>query len=338
MVDKVYLYHYDTKEGMDDILKDKRIISASFLNDPRGTYQERIKQKGIKLDDYFKDRYDKFYKDILKEPYSGDWGIYCTPIDFFSEGINDDVFSDGCSLKISYNQVKNYKVIWQCHGKKELVLINSENNLLFYYNKRLKKINNDIVGFYYKNAYKRKLKFYDLPQIIIFAGKDGLKIRDYNKYMNDNKDLIKKNFEYVISKYKELYKYDLSYMKLEISSQPVYSNGKPCHELKQEEYGGCWTKLEKIYINPNIKDVMNYYKVKNLILRDFNILIIAHELAHEIYNNVCDDRFKYDINKKIKKEKFHTVYLDHVKENKMEEESFCEYLANEITNLNKIKL
>jgi hypothetical protein len=122
-------------------------------------------------------------------------------------------------------------------------------------------------------------------------------------------------------------------MKLKINSQPVYNNGKPCHELKQEEFGGSWTKLKYIQINPNIEDVMKFYKIKDS--KDvFNKIIIAHELAHEIYNNVCDIWFKRLIKVKVRREAFHTVYLDHVKPNKLEEETFCEYLAHEIVKDN----
>ena len=153
---------------------------------------------------------------------------------------------------------------------------------------------------------------------------------------NSNIDLIKKNFKYCINTYKQVYNFDLSYMKLKISSQPVYNNGKQCHELKQEESGGCWTKLKYIQINPNIEDVMEFYKIKDP--KDvFNKIIIAHELAHEIYNNVCDKWFKRLIKVKARREAFHTVYLDHVKPNKIEEETFCEYLANSIVK-KKIKM
>ena len=154
---------------------------------------------------------------------------------------------------------------------------------------------------------------------------------------NSNIDLIKKNFKYCIDAYKQIYNFDLSYMKLKISTQPVYNNGKPCHELKPEESCGSWTKLKYIQINPNIEDVMKFYKIKDS--KDiFNKISIAHELAHEIYNNVCDIWFKRLIKVKVRREAFHTVYLDHVKPDKMEEETFCEYLANSIVKQKGMKL
>lgn len=146
-----------------------------------------------------------------------------------------------------------------------------------------------------------------------------------------NKFIINMNFKYCIRKYKELYDFDLSYMKLKISSQPVFNDGSPCKYLKPEETGGSWTKLGYVQINPNIESVMDFYKIK-LSKYKFNLIIIAHELAHEIYNNLCGEDFKRFILNKAKKENFHTVYLDHVPSKKKKEETFCEYLANTIVN------
>ena len=145
--------------------------------------------------------------------------------------------------------------------------------------------------------------------------------------------LIQKIFKDVIDKYKSKYGFNLSYMKLVISEVPVFNNGKPNKDMKPEESGGSWTKLKKIYINPDVDSVMKHYKV-TCSKTDYITIIIAHELAHEIWNNVCNEYFKKIILVKARKEDFHTVYLDSLDKSykKYKEEVFCEYLANSILN------
>ena len=41
----------------------------------------------------------------------------------------------------------------------------------------------------------------------------------------------------------------------------------------------------------------------------FTRTIIAHELAHELWNNVVDEDFKQDILARAKNENFNTIYL-----------------------------
>ena len=97
---------------------------------------------------------------------------------------------------------------------------------------------------------------------------------------NSNIDLIKKNFKWCINAYKQVYNFDLSYMKLKIDQQPVYNNGKPCHELKQEESGGSWTKLK--YIQIGTRGRTN--KTTRKLLRNWNL-----GLLHSAIEQKCEE-------------------------------------------------
>lgn len=60
----------------------------------------------------------------------------------------------------------------------------------------------------------------------------------------------------------------------------------------------------------------------------FTRTIIAHELAHELWNNVVGEGFKRSVLDKARRENFSTIYLKTVKPSKFHEETFCEYMAN----------
>jgi len=144
--------------------------------------------------------------------------------------------------------------------------------------------------------------------------------------------------EYVLRRYEELFGFDLSYMKFKVDKQPVYNNGEPCYEYDFDECAGDWTKLGFIRLNPDMMSVMKRYGVKwhgaHDVL-DFTIKIIAHELAHEVWNKLYDgpsgDSFKQDIIDAAEEEGFTTVYLDTVRPSKYREELFCEYMAKLIS-------
>lgn len=130
--------------------------------------------------------------------------------------------------------------------------------------------------------------------------------------------------------------FDLSNMKAKFSDTPVYNNGKkvPADVMDPNSFGGSWTNKGIVYINPNRKGPMEYYG--NNVTKDpeeFSRLIMAHELAHEIYRNHADDAYKDKIRKAIKDEGFTTDYLDNgVSQDKMDEEGFAEYMANMVKN------
>ena len=107
---------------------------------------------------------------------------------------------------------------------------------------------------------------------------------------------------------------------------PHYTNGKPCNTLSPEETGGSWTNTGVVYINQDMNSVMKYYGIKDSV-EHFTKIIMDHELAHEVYNNIATESFKNKIVNEAKSKKFHTIYLDHVKGEKLHQETFCEYMA-----------
>lgn len=137
-------------------------------------------------------------------------------------------------------------------------------------------------------------------------------------------------FKDVISKYMQLFKFDLSYLRLISTKTPRYTNGYPA-KFPLEQFGGCWTKLGVVYLNSDLAPVVKFYGLKDKSTTNLKRVLIAHELAHDIYNNHASDEFKQKYVDKAKEENFTTPYLDHVRENKLREETFCEYMAAIIT-------
>ena len=65
-----------------------------------------------------------------------------------------------------------------------------------------------------------------------------------------------------------------------------------------------------------MNSVMKYYGIKDAV-EHFTKLIMAHELAHEVYNNIATNSFKNKMVNKARSKKFHTIYLDYVKKEKL---------------------
>ena len=142
----------------------------------------------------------------------------------------------------------------------------------------------------------------------------------------------------VLSAYKQKFGYDLSYMKFKVDSQPVYTNGEPCYEYDEDECAGDWTSLGWIRLNPDMKSVMARYGVDwhgSDDIDQFTKLIIAHELAHEVWNNIADDQFKEDVLDEARMQSFSTKYLDTVNPSILDMETFCEYLAHQVVQQKK---
>ena len=113
----------------------------------------------------------------------------------------------------------------------------------------------------------------------------------------------------------------------------MYTNGEPCYEYDTDECAGDWTSLGWIRLNPDMQSVIDRYGVDwhgSDDLEEFTKFIIAYELAHEVWNNIADDDFKDDILNNARSSLFSTEYIDTVTLNKLDEETFCEYLAHEI--------
>jgi hypothetical protein len=81
-------------------------------------------------------------------------------------------------------------------------------------------------------------------------------------------------------------------MKVVVDELPVYNNGERCYEFYPDECAGDWTSLGWIRLNPDMKSVIDRYGVAwhgSDDTEEFTKIIIAHELAHEVWNNIADD-------------------------------------------------
>lgn len=130
----------------------------------------------------------------------------------------------------------------------------------------------------------------------------------------------------IVNAYKNQYGFDLSHMKGKHSKKPRYNNGKVANDIPVDAYGGSWAKNNTIYLNPNMDAVAKYYGIADA--AGLQNTIVAHELAHEIYKRQATQEFIKQILAEAKKKKFTTPYLATVPEHKLDEETFCEYLAN----------
>jgi hypothetical protein len=148
---------------------------------------------------------------------------------------------------------------------------------------------------------------------------------NFSKVSPEKRALIKR----IINAYREKYDTDLSYMKFEDSPVAYFNNGKKVGDDFNLPFGGSWTKKKKIYLNENMDNPMKAFNIKED--KDtFTSRIIAHELAHELYNNHASDMLKQEIAKHIKDKKFTTPYLKTVKGDKLDEEAFAEYVADSL--------
>ena len=130
--------------------------------------------------------------------------------------------------------------------------------------------------------------------------------------MDKNGDIYEEDIDFVLKRYKDLFGFDLSYMRFKVDSQPVHIDGSPCYELDPDECGGDCTKLGWIRLNPDMLSVMRRYGVDGDV-QEFTRTIIAHELAHELWNNVVSEDFKRAVLDKARRENFSTVYLKTVR-------------------------
>ena len=141
--------------------------------------------------------------------------------------------------------------------------------------------------------------------------------------------MYEEDIDFVLTRYKDLFGFDLSYMRFKVDPQPVHIDGSPCHELDPDECGGDCTRLGWIRLNPDMRSVMRRYGVDGDV-KEFTRVIIAHELAHELWNSVVGENFKQDVLSKAESENFSTPYLETVSPSKLREETFCEWMANAV--------
>ena len=144
----------------------------------------------------------------------------------------------------------------------------------------------------------------------------------------------------ILSIYSKKYGLTIKDVKIELSEQPRYTNGKICDDPEiLKGYGGSWTSKKIIYINPHAVDAYCYIckrDIRNVTIEEFHKFmkfLIAHELAHGVWRIYSDKKLRDSILQSAKAEKFNTPYLDFVRKNnpdKLEEETFCEYMADSI--------
>lgn len=141
-----------------------------------------------------------------------------------------------------------------------------------------------------------------------------------------------KDFDDIVKSYKDRYGVDLSHMMMRWSKHPVYNNGKRSYEFNDDESGGSWVNDSTIRINPNMGPVMKQFDIDGTTQREFRKRLIVHELAHEIWRKQQAER--KDLIKAIlanaKKEKFTTPYLPTVPKHKLDEETFAEYMSDQM--------
>lgn len=134
-------------------------------------------------------------------------------------------------------------------------------------------------------------------------------------------------FNETVKTFNEKFGIDLSYMRLNISSVPHYTNGEPS-DLPVEEFAGSWLEDSSIEICPDMSVPMKTFGVDGMSEIDFTRRIIAHELAHEIWNKMPEQKkLINDMLSEAKSAGFSTAYLKTVSPGKYEQELFCEYMA-----------
>lgn len=127
-------------------------------------------------------------------------------------------------------------------------------------------------------------------------------------------------FNIVINIIKKLYNHDLSYMNI---------------QLTKDDFGGYWSNNKVIYINTDLSRVIKHYKL-SISEDEFTILIIAHELGHDLFTNKMTINEKTDILNSAKKTNFDTEYLKYIhgkiSKKELNEEIICEYIAASVIN------
>ena len=185
-----------------------------------------------------------------------------------------------------------------------------------------------------QSSFGKQLQYSD-DSMKEFIEKTYSKNNNMNENINCQNYSLKELIDEVVDAYANKFGIDLSYMKFVVDNQPVYTNGEPCYEYDEDECAGDWTSLGWIRLNPDMKSVMDRYGVAwhgSDDIEEFTKIIIAHELAHEVWNNIADEDFREEILDEAKGKSFTTPYLETVRENKLDEETFCEYLAHKLIN------
>lgn len=142
------------------------------------------------------------------------------------------------------------------------------------------------------------------------------------------------DFDRIIRAYRDRYGVDLSHMRMRWSKHPVYKDGRRSYDFADDETGGSWVNDGTIRINPNMGPVMNRFGIEGMTQAEFRRRLIAHELAHEVWfkqnRKAKVKNLIKDVLAKAREENFTTPYLKTVPERKMDEETFAEYMSDQL--------
>lgn len=140
-----------------------------------------------------------------------------------------------------------------------------------------------------------------------------------------------KLFELIKAEFKSQFKWDVNYMQIAILNKCVNNDGVVLEKENHNSCAGSWTKNKIIYIgdDEHLERVKKYYQAE---VEKFKELIMAHELAHEVYKNIATYKEKAIFEQLIRQTKFTTPYLESLGKSyaKLAEEQFCEYVAAQI--------
>lgn len=135
----------------------------------------------------------------------------------------------------------------------------------------------------------------------------------------------------VLQAYRDQYGVDMGDMTFIEDDVAHFNDGRPVPAELGIPAGGSWTKKKKIYLTPDFKATQAAYGVSED-ENSFAARLIAHELAHEMYNNRSSKKFRKAIIDAVNDEEFTTPYLKTVDSDKYKEEAFAEYLADRLVS------
>ena len=173
----------------------------------------------------------------------------------------------------------------------------------------------------------------------VIDGDTSIKIEDCPELTPEN---TMPRWYNILRKYKEYLDIDLSYLYLKFSKIPYFRDGKENKEMNRNMFGACITNLGFIAINPNVRLTFKYYNNNENYTTTLNKFwnkvdaLLAHELAHEIFDKYKDTEKIQNVIKELESNKeFDTEYSITYKNgdpDKYFQERFCEYLGMKITN------
>lgn len=147
----------------------------------------------------------------------------------------------------------------------------------------------------------------------------------------DSYSLINTAFNNVVNATSK-FGYNVQHMKPIIDTVAHHTNGNTVQK-KDQIWASSWSDNGVIYINPNYKEVMEYFNL-DLSPEHWFTFIIAYQIAKELYKNQWKEKDKATIYNKANHDKsFHSLYLDSLNGNAgqvINEETCCEYFATMI--------